>query len=81
MDPQKVTAILDRPIPTELLLEVYQWILGNYLPITQLTKQNSLFCWTPVAQFAFNTLKRLITSAPILKHPDPALTLVLEVDA
>lgn len=47
----------------------------------QLTKQNLRFHWNLEAQDAFETLKRLFTSAPILSHPDPSLPYTIEVDA
>lgn len=54
---------------------------GLITPITRLTKKDSAFYWTPAAQSAFDQLKDLFTSAPILKHPKPALPYMLEVDA
>lgn len=50
-------------------------------PIAQLTCQHSRLQWSQEAQAAFNKLKALCTSAPILQHQDPALPYVLEVDA
>lgn len=93
MDPQKVSAILEWPEPTDRkgtqrfigFANFYRKFIKNFSaiisPITQLTKQNTRFQWTPAAQLAFDKLKLLFTSAPILQHPDPALSYVLEVDA
>ena len=50
-------------------------------PITQLTKQNIRFHWSPEAQTAFSVLKKLFTTAPILRHLDPTLPYLLDVDA
>lgn len=50
-------------------------------PITQLARLHTAFAWTPKTQEAFEKLKNLFTSAPILKHSDPAFPYVLEVDA
>ncbi len=37
--------------------------------------------WTEPAHVAFETLKTSFTTAPILKHPDPDLPFIVEVDA
>ena len=50
-------------------------------PITQLTKTGVPFVWSSNAQAAFDKLKTLFTSAPVLVHPNPELPFVVEVDA
>jgi hypothetical protein len=37
--------------------------------------------WSPAANWAFRLLKGRFTSAPLLKHPDPTISFVVEVDA
>lgn len=37
--------------------------------------------WSAVAQSAFDQLKVLFSSAPVLVHPNPELQFVMEVDA
>lgn len=93
MDPQKVSAILDWPAPIDKkgvqrfigFANFYRKFIKGFsliiAPITELTRQGSQFCWTPKEQSAFEELKALFTSATILKHPNPALPFVLEVDA
>lgn len=93
MDPQKVSAILDWPAPVDKkrvqrfisFSNFYRKFIRGFPainpPITKLTKQGTRFSWTPKAQAAFEKLKELFTSATILKHPNPALPFVLEVDA
>ena len=93
MDQKKVSAILDWPTPLDKkgvqcfigFANFYRKFIRGFsaivAPITQLTKQNLRFCWNPEAQKAFDTLKRLFTSAPILRHPNPTLPFLLEVDA
>ncbi|XP_073470462.1 uncharacterized protein [Aquarana catesbeiana] len=93
MDPQKVSAVLDWPAPTDKksvqrfvgFANFYRKFLKDFSsivsPITQLNKLRTTFTWTSEAQTAFEKLKGLFTSAPILKHPDPALSYVLEVDS
>ncbi len=51
-------------------------------PLTSLLKgKPSKLTWTEEANTAFNTLKEKFTTAPILKHPEPNLPFVVEVDA
>ncbi|KAM4697807.1 uncharacterized protein WCC33_013411 [Rhinophrynus dorsalis] len=92
MDPKKVSAILDWPVPTSVKT-VQQFVgFSNFYrkfihgfskviaPITQLTKKHVPFAWSPQAQHAFDELKQRFTSAPILVLPDPKKTF-MEVDA
>ncbi|KAI3363005.1 hypothetical protein L3Q82_011523 [Scortum barcoo] len=51
----------------------------NWPPLT--TRKKSVFQWTSKAEEAFQRLKRLFTTAPVLTVPDPALQFVVEVDA
>lgn len=93
MDPQKVSAVLDWPVPLDKkgvqrfigFANFYRKFIRGFsaiiAPITQLTKQNTRFSWNHLAQEAFENLKRLFTSAPILSHPEPSLPFILEVDA
>ncbi len=82
MDKEKVKAILDWPIPSNVK-EVQSFIgLCNYYrifikdfakianPIHKLTRKNVQFNWTSEQQKAFDTLKKLFTTAPILRNPD-----------
>ncbi|WVZ63373.1 hypothetical protein U9M48_013010 [Paspalum notatum var. saurae] len=39
-------------------------------PMTSLTQKNPKFVWSPKCEEAFQTLKKLLTSAPILDQPD-----------
>ena len=50
-------------------------------PLTLLTKKNQKFEWGEAQQHAFETLKSAFTSAPILRHFDPAREITLETDA
>lgn len=89
MDPQKVKAIVDWPGPVDKrgvqrfvgFANFYRiFIKGFSTPITQTTRLHTRIQWSSEAQTAFDTLKSLFTSTPILQHPDPALPYVLEVD-
>lgn len=93
MDPQKVRTIQEWPAPSDKkgiqrffgFANFYRRFIRGFSsiisPITRLTCQQAKFQWPQEAQEAFNKLKDLFTSAPILQHPDPALSYVLEVDA
>ena len=93
MDPKKVEAILDWPAPSgkkgvqrfigfsNFYRKFVKGFSTTIAPITQLTHQTIRFQWSLEAQAAFDKLKNLFMSAPILQHPDPTLPYVLEVDA
>ena len=50
-------------------------------PLTNLTKQNIPFEWTPECQKTFQLLKDLLMAEPILKYPDPSKSYILYTDA
>ena len=52
-------------------------------PITKLLKKENMqnFQWNPDAQEAFDHLRTAFTTAPILRHFDPNLPMILEADA
>ncbi len=50
-------------------------------PLTTLTSSKTRFSWSGAAQDAFERLKGLFTSAPILITPDPERQFIVEVDA
>ncbi len=64
----------------------YRRFIRNYssiaAPLTSLLKgKPNKLSWTQPAQVAFETLKTSFTTAPILKHLDPDLPFIVEVDA
>uniref|UniRef100_A0AAY4A0C0 Gypsy retrotransposon integrase-like protein 1 n=1 Tax=Denticeps clupeoides TaxID=299321 RepID=A0AAY4A0C0_9TELE len=96
MDPQKVKAVTKWPQPTSLkqlqsflgFANFYRRFIRGFssvvAPLTTLTKpahQPRPFLLPPEALRAFHHLISLFTSAPILRHPDPAEQFVVEVDA
>src|SRR5436190_22488410 len=49
--------------------------------ITSLIRKGQRFEWNSATQEAFDKLKSLFTSAPIIRHFDPSLPIVLHVDS
>lgn len=92
-DPQKILKTQEWPVPTSVS-EVRQFVgLASYYrrfirdfaavacPLYELTKKNASFRWTPPCQEAFEKLKNLLTSAPILGYPRDRGELILDTDA
>ncbi|KAI3368620.1 hypothetical protein L3Q82_025630 [Scortum barcoo] len=93
MDPAKVSAVTNWP-PLTTRKKVQQFLgfanfyrrfIRNFSAVAAslhaLTSVKSVFQWTSKAEEAFQRLKRLFTTAPVLTVPDPALQFVVEVDA
>jgi hypothetical protein len=93
MDPVKVQAITDWPKPTTLT-ELKSFIgFGTYYkdfipsysaitrPLHDLTKGGVTWKWGPDQEAAFTLLKRLFTSYPVLRNPDPMKRYILDTDA
>jgi len=51
------------------------------LPLYRLLKKTEHFSWTPEAEEALDSLKKTLTSAPVLVPPQPAEPLLLHVAA
>ena len=93
MDPEKVRAVEQWPIPTDrkalqrflVFANFYRRFNWNYssiaAPLTHLTSTKVGFSWGPEAKAAFRGLKGRFTSAPILVHSDPKRQFIFEVDA
>lgn len=94
MDESKVKAVTEWHTPSTIkelqrflgFANFYRRFIRNYSmiasPLTSLLKgKPSKLRWTPDATNAFQNLKDRFTTAPILKHPDPSLPFVVEVDA
>ena len=92
-DPAKVSAILDMPPPKDLQhLRGFIFTvtyLARYLPrlstvsepLRQLLKKDVEFQWTESRVKAFDEIKELVTSAPILQYYDPKVPVSLQCDA
>ncbi|KAM4705173.1 MAM and LDL-receptor class A domain-containing protein 1 [Rhinophrynus dorsalis] len=94
MDPSKVESVSQWPRP--ITLRAVQRLLGfaNYYrrfiknfsaivaPLVAFTKKNANpKVWSTEAVEAFERLKRLFVSAPLLRYPDPTQPFLIEVDA
>ena len=89
----KVEAILKYTVPTskeELMRFLgmagyYRKFCRNFAsvcePLTNLLRKNSVFVWSKSCQSAFETIKSLLVSAPVLATPDFDKLFVLTVDA
>ncbi|MGL5200451.1 MAG: RNase H-like domain-containing protein, partial [Aeromonas veronii] len=93
MDDQKVQAVVNWPIPTTIkelqrflgFANFYRRFIRNFslvaTPLTSmLRKGGSGLMWSTAASEAFQKLKCLFTTAPILHHPDPEQEFIVEVD-
>ena len=82
MDPVKVAGVADWPILTSKkevqsflgFINFYRWFIQDFsyhaCPLFDLTKKDVKWSWTKGEQAAFDSLKKAITSAPILTSPD-----------
>lgn len=54
---------------------------GNFAPLTLLTSMVRPFHWTTEAEAAFKSLKKLLSIATNLLHPDATWQFTVELDA
>lgn len=94
MDEAKVKAVMEWPQPSIIkelqrflgFANFYRRFIRNYSMVAStlaslLKGKPSKLRWSEEATQAFNILKVKFTTAPILKHPDPNLPFIVEVDA
>ncbi|KAK3507924.1 hypothetical protein QTP70_003814 [Hemibagrus guttatus] len=94
MDVVKVRAVTEWPAPTTVrelqqflgFANFYRRFIRNYSsvagPLTSLLRgKPKKLTWMDQARAAFQQLKACFTTASILRHPDPDLPFVVEVDA
>lgn len=82
VDPEKVRAVKDFPLPKKVknvqsfvaLCSYYRRFIPQFShiakPLHDLTKKDVPFNWTDIHQAAFDGLKELMCSTPILGYPD-----------
>jgi len=92
IDPNKIQAVLDWPMPQNIKqLRGFVGIIGYYKRfikgygticwlLTQLLKKDA-FKWDATASEAFNHLKRAMPNPPVLALPDPDKLFIIENDA
>ena len=89
-NPATVSAVREFPVPTKVrqflgLSCFYRRFINGFAAIAQslhrLTQKGVHFQWSVECQQAFETLKRLLTSAPVLAYPRMEDPFVLETDA
>ena len=94
-DPGKIEQVRGYPIPTDAtkvrqflgLASYYRRFIPEFAriahPMHALTRKDRVFEWTADCDAAFNKLKELLITAPVLLHPrfGPSEEFVLETDA
>ena len=93
MNPAKIRAIERMNFPTCLkdvqkftgclasLSRFVSRLAENALPLYQLMKKSTGFTWTPQADVAFNDLKKMLSTAPVLASPLPNEPMLLYIVA
>lgn len=92
VDPNKISSIVHRPIPRNVkgvrgflgLTGYYRKFIANFgkiaKPLTELTEKEG-FHWNAKVNVAFEELKRVVTTAPVLVYPNFYLPFEIECDA
>ena len=88
--PEKVRTVAEWPVPTNLCVHSLDSVATTVVlwraspespPLHDMTEKRRTFCWTPESQEAFEQLKSVLTSAPVLAMPDEESVFVLDTDA
>lgn len=92
-DEKRVEAVKSYPVPkTTRELKGFLGLAGYYRrfipnfskiakPLTELLKKNTPYVWDDRTEKAFNTLKELLTTQPLLQYPNFTKPFVLTTDA
>ncbi|PNX93254.1 Ty3/gypsy retrotransposon protein, partial [Trifolium pratense] len=92
VDPSKIESVIQWPIPKNVkgvrgflgLTGYYRKFIKDYgkiaKPLTDLTKKDA-FMWNEKALYAFETLKKCLTTAPVLTLPNFDKEFMIECDA
>jgi len=88
-----IKSIEEWPIPQNIkdvqrfvgLCNYYRRFVKNFSaiakPLHSLTKKRKKFVWSPECDSAFSILKKRLTTAPMLLHPDNTKQFIIECDA
>ncbi|XP_039015668.1 uncharacterized mitochondrial protein AtMg00860-like [Hibiscus syriacus] len=93
VDPQKIKAIIEWKIPKNVsevrsflgLAGYYRRFVNNFsmisFPLTKLMRKDVAFVWTFECQESFETLKKILTKAPVLVQTESGKNYVIYSDA
>ena len=93
MDPRKVEAVVNWKTPSNLkevqgfvgFANFYRRFIRDFSklvkPLVALTRKETHFVWSPDCDQAFQSVKKQVTVAPVLRHFDPSRQAILETDA
>jgi hypothetical protein len=93
VDPDKIISIMEWPTPKDVLdirsfmglARYYRRFIKGFskigFPITALQKKGVKFIWTPECEEIFQSLKYLLTHAPMLKIVNPDNDFLMCTDA
>jgi hypothetical protein len=82
VDPSKVREVLEWKPPTTVsevrsflvLDDYYRWFISNFSkitkPIIELLKKGNKYVWSKACDEAFQHLKKLLTTSPVLAQPN-----------
>lgn len=92
-DPEKVKAVANFPTPNSVkqlrsflgLSSYFRRFIKGYAhiaaPLTDLLSRDTNFSWNLESEAAFQRLKAVLTSAPVLRHFNPSVPIELHTDA
>lgn len=92
-DPKKVDAVRSFPSPTDLrsarsfvgLASYYRRFVPNFsdlvAPITKLTQKDAPFVWGPDQEAGFNSVKAILSEAPVIRTFDVTREAIIQTDA
>ena len=92
-DPNKIETIMSWPIPKNVkeiwsflgTCSYYRKFIQNFAkianPLHPLTEKNAIFHWNIECDQAFNTLKKALTTSPILTYPCLEKDFIIDTDA
>jgi hypothetical protein len=88
MESSKIKAVTDWPIPKDIhdvraflgLAGYYRKFVNNFSkissPLSELLKKENKFEWGEKQDLSFETLKKSVSTAPVLVLPDPSLPVI-----